>query len=247
VYYDGQLEPQRFGADLRVTLPEDYRHDINVFTSDNDYDEDYLNRGNVCISNLNGTAKVDLEQGVAFVVLDSQTTPTPECPADDIAACEGFTDPDTGEDAPWHDQCPCYAYGFGAARVETADNAAANITFDVPADLWAVYSLTNGGDNQSPECAASVDLPGADLDEEPQDRPWKASGSANRPSAAPAGTGFIIGGTSEDCANVLFTEDPEDYAGDGKSEEQSSETRGNLTLCDGCARNKSCDELLSGG
>jgi hypothetical protein len=246
VYYDGQLEPQRFGADLRVTLPEEYRHNINVFTSDNDFDDDYLNRGNVCISNLNGTADVELEQGLAFVILDEDTSPAPACPPDDIEACENATDPDTGDDAAWNENCPCYNYthGFGAAKVESPDGAAASVTFDVPSDLWAVFSLTNDGENQSPECVADVLWDEAEL--EPQDRPWKKRGEANHPAAAIAGFGFSITGISGDCANVLFTEDPEDYKGDGKSDEQAAETRGNLTLCDGCARDRSCDELLAG-
>jgi hypothetical protein len=240
VYYDGQLEPQRFGADLRVTLPEEYRHEVHVVTSDNDFDEDYLNRGNVCISNLNGSVDVDLEQGLAFVILDSQTRPGPTCTDEEIAECDSWPD------GAWHQDCPCKE--FGAARVETAASAAASITFDIPSDLWGVFKLDNKGGNQSPTCSATVNLPDSDVDLDPHDNDWELSGTANRPSSeATPGAGFIIGGTSEDCADVLYTEDPEGYAGDGKSEEQSLETRGNLTLCSGCARGKSCDQLLAGG
>ena len=60
VYYDGQTQLSRSGADIRVTMPSNYRHTLNIATADNDTDSDYHNRSNVCVQNPNGTVDIDL-------------------------------------------------------------------------------------------------------------------------------------------------------------------------------------------
>jgi hypothetical protein len=245
VYYEGQLEPRRFGADLRVTLPADYRHSVQVVTSDNDYDDDYLNRGNVCVDGLNGSVDVELEQGVAYVILDPDTGPVPSCPPEDIEQCENWTDEDD-QPAPWAGDCPCMLLGYGRAVVRTVGKSAADITFDVGSTLWASLSLENSGDNQTESghhCNADVDWPRAQVTDYD---PWKLTGSANVPDAAPAGGGFGITGEATACAAVSYTEDPDDFVGEGGGDEQTSELRGNLKVCNDCLRGKSCDELLPG-
>ena len=58
VYYNGQNQLARSGADIRVTLPPDYRQELAIATIDNVAEDSYPNRGDVCISNLNATATV---------------------------------------------------------------------------------------------------------------------------------------------------------------------------------------------
>jgi hypothetical protein len=153
---------------------------------------------------------------------------------------------DPPEPAPWGSECACQT--FGSAKVEST--GAANITIDAPNHLWAAFILDNQGSGQTAEehCNADIDWPGAVV--EPSDMEWKRNGVANHPSdAAAEGAGFNLRAVSAECSIVLYTDDPDDYVGleEGlTAEDQKSEERGHLTLCNDCAAGSSCDELLTG-
>lgn len=74
LYYNGQSQLARAGADIRVTLPATYRESISIATADNRQEDSYPNRGNVCVRGLRGSADIELESGVAFVSIASDTT-----------------------------------------------------------------------------------------------------------------------------------------------------------------------------
>jgi hypothetical protein len=260
VYYDGQTQLQRSGADIRVTLPNEYRETLDIATSDNDTDSDYHNRGDVCVEGLNGTLDVDIGNGRAFVILDPATTPMPRCPAADIMTCEGWPD-GSGSEA-WASECPCVAGigEFGQVQVQSQDAASANVTVDIPGTLWASMTMNNeatgqdrsadcGASEPDGTCCASVDIPGYMVDpsigDEQSRDPWSNKGTVNHPSSsAIMGAGYSIILTSKECAPVTSTSRPEDFVGKGNGSEQSIDERGNLTVCDGCIRSTGCDGLL---
>ena len=258
VYYDGLSQLSRAGADIRVTLPRSYRHSIEIVTEDNDEDSDYHNRGNVCVSDLPGTADITLGNGVAYVSLAEGTTPMPRCSAEDIAECEGWPD-GSGEQA-WAQECPCVnAIGeFGRVKVEALDAAAADMLVDIPADIWAAINLTNeaSGQMRNPvedapgvRCDAVVDVPGYVFDPQIGDEltrdPWRNKGFSNHPSdAAIVGAGYNVQLSASDCAPVTQTEHPEDFVGTNHGNEQETHERGNLQVCSGCIRAQSCEDLL---
>jgi hypothetical protein len=264
VYYDGMNQLERAGADLRVRLPIGWVGELNVITEDNAEDSDYHNRGNVCVSQVAGPVNVDLGNGEAFVILQDNASEIPECPAADFMACEasGF--------AP---ECPCLSgsapFTFAAAKINSHDASAANMTVDVPpSPFWSSVNLSNEGPNQMRSgpgnmcgdeaglcCQATIDPSvGAYLiDEiavgtEATRNPWRNKGSINYPGLpAVNGAGYNIQLTSKDCQAITATEDPDDYVGKGLGTEQNTAERGNMTVCSGCLRGMSCDDLLPGG
>ena len=258
VYYDGRSQLARAGADIRVTLPQIYRHAIDITTNDNDTDSDYHNRGNVCVSNLNGTADITLGNGVAYVSLAESTTPMPRCPADFLAECEGWPD-GSGSEA-WAQECPCInAIGeFGQVKVDSIDAAAADAVVDIPGNIWAAINLTNeaSGQMRNPvqdapgaRCDAVVTVPGYEIDPQIGDDvsrdPWRNKGFLNHPSdAAITGAGFNVQLTSSDCAPVTQTEEPSDFVGVNNGSMQHTTERGNLQVCTNCIRGQSCTQLI---
>jgi len=240
LYYRGQIQPSRLGADFRVTLPSNYRGSIFITTDDNDENEDYLNRGDICVENLNGNLDAELESGIAYVLLDRDVTPGPTCSADAIQNCEEWPE------GAWGSECACQT--FGSAKVEST--GASTITIDAPDHLWSTFSLDNQGSAQTADehCNATINLEGAVIED--SDMEWKQNGEANHPSdAAPFGAGFSLRAVSAECSIVLYTDNPEDYVGLEKgltAEDQDSEERGHLELCNDCAAGKTCDELLTG-
>jgi hypothetical protein len=261
VYYDGMSQLARSGADLRVTIPSNYRHVLNVETADNDTDSDYHNRGNVCVANLNATLDVNLGNGQAFVTLAENASPMPRCSADGVQACETWTDAE-GNPAAWAAECPCVnTIGeFGQIQVTSLDAAAADMTVDIPASLWTSINMSNeasgqmrgvpcGADGADGTCCATVDVPGYEIDPsigDDQTRdPWVNKGFLNHPSpAAIMGAGFSVQLTSKDCAPVTSTENPDDFVGPGNGADQPTVERGNLTVCAGCLRATGCDALI---
>lgn len=241
VYYDGQNQLRRSGADIRVTLPSDYRQHITLITEDNDEEPDYLDRGNVCVSNLFANADIDTENANVWVSLSPDANPAPLCSAAQIETCETWTD-GTGAPAPWAPECDCLATGagFGALSIDSRSNTAANITVDMPADLWATITAESDGDH----CEAQITVPGAVPSETGNDFPWQASATTNYPGQpAILGAGFIIQTTSDACGPVAFTEHPDDYVGSGNGSMQMSTERGNLEVCSDCIV-QSCDQLV---
>ncbi len=266
VYYEGMNQLDRAGADLRVRLPRQWVGELNVVTEDNAEDSDYHNRGNVCVTDLPGPVEVALGNGSAFISLAANASEIPQCPAADQQACR---------DAGWDPaMCPCLGgsnpYTFSSAKVTTHDASAANITLDIPpAPFWSAVNLTNegpaqmkaGSGNMCPPddgacCEAKVDVASVGmyvLDEiavgtEATRNPWRNKGTINYPGEpAVNGAGYNIQLTSKDCQAITSTESPEDFVGKGLGTEQDTEERGNITVCSGCLRGRTCAELIPGG
>ena len=245
MYYYGQAQPSRAGADIRVTLPASYRHKVDIVTEDNAFDDDYLDRGNVCVENANQSAlSTTTESGRVYILTSPDLTPGPLCTQTQIEACETWTD-DNDNPAAWDPQCPCQS--FGSLNLSTFDAGAANITADIPATLWASMNLKN---DDSPEaagdCTATIDPAlNPEIDPTTADVPYKTRGEINHPSdAAIQGGGFNIQMSSAQCAVIAYTEDPNDYVGKDNSADQPEEVRGNLEVCSGCLSGMSCEDLL---
>ena len=249
VWYDGAIQRRSTGADIRVTLPKEYRHTIRVRTEDNvRHDDDaYPDRGNVCVAELGGSAQVSLEHGNAFVALQRDITPGPTCSASAIERCETWTD-DMGN-AAWSEHCPCTT--FGTLTVQTSGGSAANITADVPAELWSYLSVRNElasgsimGDDQ---CTAEIDIEGVTIDDATADNAAESRGELNRPSpAAIMGGGYGVNLSSQRCLQVPYVEGPGDYVRNASDDDLEMEVRGNLVACSGCLAGQSCSDLLDG-
>ncbi|MEX1366114.1 MAG: hypothetical protein AB1Z98_23515 [Nannocystaceae bacterium] len=244
VYYDGLSQLSRSGADLRVTLPADYRYQLDVQTQDDVADDDYFNRGDVCIDGLFASASVTADSGNVWVRLSPSSTPTPTCSDSQIAACEGWTS-DDGQAAPWDPACGCTSHG--ALDVATREANASNITVDLPSALWASIRAESSGDGQQIDgqhCEARLELPSLEYDVIGNDFPWQASAASSYPGEpAIGGAGYFVSLESRACGPVAHTDDPEDFVGAGLGDLQESELRGNLRVCDGCIT-QGCNDLI---
>ena len=142
VHYDGQTQAAASGADLRVTLPPEFDGHVQVVTEDADT-EAYVNRADVCMLGLRGTADVVLGSGRAWLSLARDVHLVPGCNEEDEVACETA-------DPPWQWDCPCLEpQGFGAASVW---GARTDLMVSVPAGLWTLEYA----DNEWP-CERSVE------------------------------------------------------------------------------------------
>lgn len=253
VYFDGQTQIERAGADLRVVLPLEYNREIEVITEDSIGDSDYQNRGNVCVQNLNGSADITLGSGQAFVTLSDQLSIAPNCEPAALQECI---------DNNWdQDLCGCEEFAF--VKVQSEDVSAADITIDFPTQnppLWANVTVRNQGSGTNKQEAGNTDPGGAcDATVEPGQGlyvvsnqiggeanrdPWRNEGSLNLPPNAVAGAGYGITAISDSCQVVAATEDPAAFVGKGNAEEQVVTERGNLVVCAGCLGETSCEELL---
>lgn len=245
VYYDGMSQLSRAGADLRVTLPASYRHDVDIVTEDT-LDDAYNRRGDVCVNNVNGNVSVDLESGEAYVIVSDETTEVPTCSAENIATCESNN---------WSiepNACPCgNPIPFGLIEVSNEGTAAANITVDMPTDIWTFVRAENEGmQTESGDdpffCNADVELPNFEVSEEIGERrdPWIIRGTANYPGMpATVGSGFQLQLVSANCAPVEFSDTPMDFADDPEAMEMT-EKRGNILVANNVIRGQSCDQLI---
>jgi hypothetical protein len=248
VYYDGATQEDRAGADIRVTLPESYRHELSVTTTDADLDESYHNRGNVCVENLPGTLDVEVQSGKVLVSVAEGTPPMPSCNAADLGACDGW--PDGSRSSAWAQDCPCFGSSDGFGRVKIASQTRAmDAIVDVPVDLWTHVALVNrnGGAGGEPAeapgqfCDALVSVPG--FDPQLAER-MRIEGTMARPSpGALEGGGYLVSALTDQCAAVTTTETPDGFVGNG---EQAVVERGNLEVCTDCLRAQPCEALLPG-
>jgi hypothetical protein len=253
VYYDGQTQIARAGADFRVTMPASYRHNVRIITQDAAGDSDYINRGTVCVNNLNGTAEIDLENGVASVIIAESTLAIPTCTPEQVTACDEYVHQAGTADeqeAPWHPDCRCVAEtnsAWGSVRVESAEAAAADITIDAPEHLWMNITARNdksGLSQSDPDhCTAVVTMPTFVEEERPS--PWSVRGTTSKPSSFASG-GYGTTAISKDCSPIAFTTSPQDFVGHGNGHEQTSENRGNVTICTNCIRGQRCEDLIDG-
>jgi hypothetical protein len=238
VYYDGQSQPVRTGADLRVHLPKAYRQKINIATEDNTEEPNYKLRGDVKLTNFCGSADIKLSSGRADIHFCRELTPGPTCTAQQIDACNTFQV--EGAPAPWSKDCPCQS--FGNLKVEALDPYAGEITIDMPtSSVWSSIGLRNdknGQTNTDPDlyCTATMPTCAAPSCEFTQsaDTPWKADIVLNYPGpSAPNGAGYAISAVSNGCEAVFYNNGPEDYV-ESATDAPNSEKRGNITVCDGC-------------
>jgi hypothetical protein len=188
VYYDGQNQLERAGADIRVTLPADYRQEVTILTSDNLIEDTYPNHGNVCINNLNAHADVTLESGVAHVKMADDVTPAPQCPAALVNDCINIDEPGTTanlEGEIWSRNCACAnMLLMGSVSVEADEPYSADITVDTPIDLWASVRAENeAGGSGADTCPVELTDYGDrfTFDEMQYDpaEPWRVIGDAN--------------------------------------------------------------------
>lgn len=254
VYYDGQNQLQRAGADIRVTLPANYRQDIAIETADDVTEDAYPNRGNICVSNLNATLDAKLQSGLAFVTLAGDVTPSPKCAQgapDLLEDCLSFMDPDTMEPAPWSNDCGCIGadYELGRVKIDSLEPSSADITVDATlASLWTAFRAENTGQNElgGKFCPSTVEgLTNIEYSQNDANQPWRLVGIANYPSPkAPNGAGFSLQLTSNGCEPVAAVESPDKW--DANVTDPESKVRGNVTVCAGCLAGQSCDDLLPG-
>lgn len=263
IYYTGQSQRVRSGADLRVTLPRGWAGELEVTTEDNDADSDYHDRSHVCVEGLAGDADIALGSGSAFVILADDVRESPQCPASDVEACAT---------AAWDPvACPCLSgsnpFGFGSTKVASHAGRAADMVVDLPPHLWSSVYSTNAGASQMTApgtnacaegegacCEATVepsvgafDIDEVTVGEEHTRRPWVIKGDVNYPGVeAIRGGGYGVRLESAECQAVSATDDPEDFVGVGNGADQPTSERGNLTVCSGCLRAQSCDDLVPG-
>ncbi len=249
IYYDGQNQLERAGADIRVTLPPDYRQGIEILATDNLIEDAYPNHGDVCINNLNASADITLESGVALVKMADDVTPAPGCSAAGIKDCTDVDDDTTfaSMEGLWTSNCACAKnLDMGSLTVEADAPYSANITVDTPVALWTSITAENEAGGGDETCPVSVEDYGSAFvpDEATFDpnEPWFLKGDANKPSeAALAGGGFAFKLTSAACNPVAAVENPSDWKPDDTNPE--AETRGFITVCSGCLGDDPCADL----
>lgn len=247
VYYEGQNQLERAGVDIRVTLPPDYRQTIDILTSDNTIEDTYPNRGNVCINNLNASADVELESGIAVVKMASDVTPAPGCDPASVNDCTNVDDPGTfaSMEGLWTKNCACAKnLDMGSLTVQAKKPYAADITVDAPVDLWTSISAENEAGDGEDVCPIVQDGFGDRFVPDPMqydpDEPWRSIGDTNKPSdAALSGGGFAFKLTSADCAPVAAVEDPKDW--DPDNDDPEADVRGNIEICAGCLDDNPCE------
>jgi len=247
VYYDGLSQLERAGADIRVTLPPDYRQELDIITSDNLIEDTYPNHGNVCINNINANASVDMQSGVAYVKMAADASPAPACDAVGIADC---TDTSLNgsiamTEGLWSPNCLCAKnQQMGSIAVESEKPYSTDITIDVPAALWTSLNAENEAGAGEVTCPVTIDGPTNFVYDETQwdpSMPWRVLGDANKPSdVALVGGGFAVKLVSAECEPVAAVEEPKDW--DPNVENPEADVRGFIEVCSGCLDNP-CDDL----
>jgi hypothetical protein len=228
VWYEGQAQPHLSGSDLRVRLPPSYLGDVVVRTEDLTAEDDYPLRGDVSIVGLSGSAEIEVEQGRVEVELAQDVLPAPSCGEDGNATCAAYSDEEGL--SPWNLECGCDEFGRVHVR-----GVAADVTVDLPAELWAHVGLQNGhADGASPRCeveAACEDFAACELTFFDPDKPDDVRAEMNDPgSSALEGAGYQIWVRDDACQTVSVADDPEDYGA------PRVEQRGHLKVCSGCLR-----------
>ncbi|WP_198154457.1 purine-nucleoside phosphorylase [Plesiocystis pacifica] len=236
VYYDGQSQPVRAGANFRVQIPVGWPGDLSVETEDNlaDGPTTYPDRSDVRILGARGNVDVLLDSGNVDIRLDPDIPHYAGC--SDSQACEEHfgVAPDPNEEEPF--ACGCDTPTNIA--VENRAGQSSNVTVDVAtADNWYTVQLENRGDfsaqsdficDAAIECAAFDDC-AIDPDYAATDNEERAE--INFPGVNTIeGTGIRIVATSEQCSFVPYTEGPEDFEADPMPEQK----RGQLDVCVGC-------------
>ena len=227
LYYDGQTQKLRVGADIRVYMPNTFEGTLNIVTEDNVAElEDYPDRGDVTVVGLRGSAEIDVDSGKVDVKLADNIEPVPVCSEAQNQQCA-----DAGWDNTDPSVCPCVE--FGLVRVTTRGEQPIQGTVDVPANLWTLADLniTQPGLGPDSECASTIDCDafgGCDwLDNDPN-KPFDRRAELNKPANSLEGLGYGVKMESGACATIDVVNNPEDFTA------PSSELRGELHVCSGC-------------
>jgi hypothetical protein len=225
-YYEGQLQPVRDGVNFRIEIPVGWAGDLILTTEDNLEDgiDTYPDRSDIIVDGLAGNLLVDMDSGNVGVRIDPAT--------DHFAGCAA------------NDDCEAMGYPMGCGCSEPTNvtiankvGQASNIIVDVgnPDGWYSMFLENNGTFSAGDEfvCETTIDCSGfADCaidDKFPE--PYKETAEINYPGGlAISGAGMRIALSSESCANIVYTQGPEDYA----LEEFATEKRGNIDVCVGC-------------
>ncbi len=239
VYYDGQTQPIRDGADIRVFLPSNFAGKLILTTDDNTEDSTYLDRSDITVDGLQGRLEITMDSGVAKVKIADDAIPAPACGVDLNTACDDYTDPLSGDPLPWSGDCPCSAENLNSLKIDSRGNEAMNATVDAPPNYWAIANLNNVDELNSiatgTYCDADIACDGFDTCElDPVDcsdaeKPWRCKGRTNFPSGALDGTGVTVAMTSDGCGTVQYHSGPDDY-----NTAAAEEKRGLVNFCTGC-------------
>jgi hypothetical protein len=133
-------------------------------------------------------------------------------------------------------------------KVGSLAPSSADITVDVPPDLWTSFLAQNSGTNalDGQHCPVGLEaLPAITFADGASDpaKPWLRGGATNQPARAPAG-GFRLDLESAGCEAVRSVESPQDWDPDV---DPVPALRGRIEICEGCLADVSCEDLLSGG
>lgn len=235
VFHYGQAQPVRSGADIKVTLPADYRGHLDVETQDNVADDTYPVRGDVCMLGLPGTATVALESGRAWLSLAADIQVAPACTAAQRSACQEGS-------SPWTVQCPCRATPvhnppLGASRIHASGMA--DIVASVPPDLW--MTLAASGNNHAacaPHCEVTLEGFGAVA----ATNTGTVSAVVNEPEGIQDSEGYWIDVATYGCGPVVSLDDPEAWRPDPSA--LTTAVRGHVEICAGCLDDVACADLV---
>ncbi len=235
VYYDGQVQPVRAGADIRVHLPKAYRGELNIVTEDNTAERTYQRLGNVTVDGLCSSGTIDLAQGEAKVKMCRELTPAPRCTADQIADCENYVE--DGKPAAWASTCACPAEQFGQLRIESVKPWAGNITVDIPTTTWLNANLANEETDKPHECKPKLEscTEGICSLTSNDGSGYSISGEFNYPgTAAPKGAGFNLTVKSAGCNPVTYFPDEKAWNEDETLSKPKVEEHGFIKVCTDC-------------
>jgi hypothetical protein len=234
-YYDGQTQPVRAGADIRVHLPKKYRGRLDIETEDNIGEPDFPRVGDVTVDGLCSSGTINLAQGTANVKMCRDLTPAPTCTAEAIKMCEDFVDED-GEPAAWSNLCTaCPAENFGQLKIEALKPWAGNITVDIPKTTWLNANLANEETDKPHECKPSLEACTKDVCTLAESDGYAVSGEFNYPSpAAASGAGFNLTVKSAGCNPVEYFKSEADWDPDPELAKPTTEVHGHIKVCSGC-------------
>ncbi|MBK7825174.1 hypothetical protein [Nannocystis sp.] len=237
VYYDGQSQPARAGAHIRVHLPKAYRGELNITTEDNVAESTFPRVGNITVDGICGSGSIYLAQGNANIKMCRELTPAPACSAEQIKGCEDFVDPDTMMPAAWSNLCPCPAENFGQLKIEALKPWAGNITVDIPTTTWLNANLANEETDKPHECKPELPACAGKICSPVSADDYTISGEFNYPSkAAASGAGFNLTVKSAGCNPVTYFKSADDWSEVEADSKPTTETRGHITVCSGCIK-----------
>ena len=167
VMFDGVSQPVRLGADIRLRLPIGFDGTLSLITEDNDWDEAYPDRSDVCVDPGARSVDVELERGRAVLSLDPTVAGGPVDARIEGDAAEVTVDIASGALA---NLTAGYKFGDGAVACDaTFDLEGFEITGGLPGtdgNSIAGQAGPTGGTpvdvSASNEACEQVDLPDAD-------------------------------------------------------------------------------------